>query len=496
MKQTASYRTGIERFLPSPIEAVMLAFMVLFTWHLYGGNANDVVAGLSTVVLVVIAWVLGVALRAAMNDLRWWLVVGAVLALMAPWLALNSFQLGLMTEVAVFVLLLHGLNVVTGLTGQMSLGHGALVGISAYATAILIHEWDWPLLPAMGVAIAITFVLGFAVGIPALRLAGPYLAIATLAAALVFPLVLKLDSLDDYSGGVQGIHLTKQPGPPGIVGEFLESDSVARIPESKKFAPPAAQLNERKRFATGTYLYFICLGTAAFGTFVAWNLGRSRFGRAFVAVRDADVAATSVGINVALYKVTAFGVSALYAGVSGALLYMVVAFVAPESFDLFNLSINPIAYLVIGGLASPGGAIVGAFGYKWVPQVIAKVARTDADFDSLQGALTGLVLIVVMTRLPRGVWGAFLQINRFSWVALWRDLRPWLAGRTLRFWGAMAAGLAAVVGSSVVFGSVWGVIAVCVLLVAPRDVWSGMFEMLRAVVPRRRRRESLQTDAT
>lgn len=495
MKMTGNYRQGIERFIPSPAEAVVLATLLFFTWYLYGGTGNDVFAGLSTFIVVAIAWVLGVAIRVALNDMRWWLLVIALLLVMAPWLALNTFQIAVMTEVLVFSLLLHGLNVVTGLTGQMSLGHGALVGLSAYAVAILVDHWDWPLLPAMAVAVALTFAFGFALGIPALRLAGPYLAIATVAAALVFPLVLKLDSVQDYTGGVQGLRLHKQPQPPGFIGGFLENESIAKIPEQKKFAPEEVQLRERQKFAQSTYLYFLCFGVAAIGTFAAWNLQRSRFGRAFIAVRDAEVAATSMGINGALYKVTAFGISALYAGITGALLYMVVAFVAPESFDLFNLSINPIAYLVIGGLAAPGGAMVGAFGYKWGPEVIKKIARTDTDFDKLQGALTGLMLIVVMTRMPQGVWGSLTRLNSFSWKALINETKAWVLSRTIAYWLAIALGVAVVIAIGAWFAPVWGVFAAGLLVVAPQDAWAGVFLWLRSLPAIGRRRAPAPGDA-
>lgn len=489
MKMTGNYRQGAERFIPSPAEAVVLAALLFFTWYLYGGTGNDVFLGLSTFIVVAVAWVLGVAVRIALNDMRWWLLVFAILLGMAPWLALNTFQIAVMTEVLVFSLLLHGLNVVTGLTGQMSLGHGALVGLSAYAVAILVDHWDWPLLPAMLVAVAITFVFGFALGIPALRLAGPYLAIATVAAALVFPLILKLDDVQDYTGGVHGLRLTKQPQPPGFIGDFLENESIAKIPEQKKFAPEEVQLRERQKFAQSAYLYFLCFGVAAVGTFAAWNLQRSRFGRAFIAVRDAEVAATSMGINTALYKVTAFGISALYAGIAGALLYMTVAFVAPESFDLFNLSINPIAYLVIGGLAAPGGAMVGAFGYKWGPEVIKKIARTDTDFDKLQGALTGLMLIVVMTRMPQGVWGSLVRINSFSWRTMTREAKDWTLSRPIAYWVAIALGVAVILGIGAWYGPVWGVFAAGLLVVAPQDVWAGVYMWLRSLAGIGRRRQ-------
>ncbi|KAA0228829.1 hypothetical protein EDM76_12015, partial [bacterium] len=98
MKMTGNYRQGIERFIPSPAEAVVLATLLFFTWYLYGGTGNDVFAGLSTFIVVAIAWVLGVAIRVALNDMRWWLLVIALLLVMAPWLALNTFQIAVMTE--------------------------------------------------------------------------------------------------------------------------------------------------------------------------------------------------------------------------------------------------------------------------------------------------------------------------------------------------------------------------------------------------------------
>ncbi|MCC6382951.1 MAG: branched-chain amino acid ABC transporter permease [Dehalococcoidia bacterium] len=486
MHQTAHYRDGVERFVPSPSEAVLLAALVLFCWKLYGGTENDAVAGLSSVVVVVVAWVVGVSLRAALNDMRWWLLLGFLVALIVPWLGANTFQVGVMSQVCVFALLIFGLNVVTGYTGQISLGHGALVGISAYIIAILSSNYGWNVFAAMTVGISVTTAFGFVLGIPALRLAGPYLAIATLAAALIFPPLLKLDTFEDYTGGIQGLHETRL-SPPGPIESFL-----------KEHAPSDAYQNDfqRRKFAEESYLYYISLAAGVVGLVTLWNLGRSRFGRAFVAVRDSEVAATSMGINVPLYKVTAFGISALYAGFAGAAFFLVIAFVAPESFDLVNLSINPLAYLVIGGLATTGGPVVGAFGYMWVPRVINKIATVSGDFDKLQGAMTGLLLIVVMTRLPQGVWGGVRRVNALSWQRLAGDSWAWAFQRSPLFWAGLALAAVVVVLIAQFIGTVWAVFALALLIVAPHDVWSGAGDVLRRLNPGWKRNASIQADVT
>lgn len=469
MKMTGSYRQGIERFIPSPVEAVLLLTMLVFTAKMMNGQSNTVFLGMNSLVIITVAWVIGVAIRAALNDMRWWLAVSAVFLLLMPWLALNAFQISLMAQVGVFTVMILGLNIVTGLTGQISLGHGALVGISAYTVAILEHQHDWAFIPAAAVAILLTTVVGFALGVPALRLAGGYLAIATIAAAIIFPGVLKLDQVNDTTGGVQGIREPKVQAP-GAIKTFLVDN-----------APSDSYKNEfqQRNFATESWVYYLCTAAAIVGMYAAWNIGRSRFGRAFVAVRDGEVAATSMGINVALYKVTAFGISALYAGVAGVLFFLAISFVAPESFDLVNLSINPLAFLVIGGLATTGGSVLGGFGYMWVPQIIKKVATMSGDFDRLQGAMTGLLLIVVMTRLPVGVWGAMVRINRMSWASLAEQLGAWAKSRTPVFWAGVAAGVVAVLLIGQLIGAVWAMFAVGLLIVSPHDVWYGMYEFVR-----------------
>ena len=469
MKTTGAYRQGLERVLPSPVEVVLLIAMFLFTWKLYGGLDNSAMAGVSSAVIVGVAWLLGVALRALMNDVRWWLLIGFALALLLPFLATNSFQIGVMAQVCVFAMMIFGLNIVTGYTGQISIGHGALVGLSAYTVAILVSYFSWPLWPAILAAVLLTTVFGCLLGIPALRLAGPYLAIATLAIALIFPLVVKLDQLEKYDGGNQGIGVD-HISPPSTIDNFFHDA-----------APPGVYKNDFavKQFSQQAYIYYILLAVAIIGFYAAWNLARGRFGRAFIAVRDGEVAATSMGINTALYKVMAFGISALYAGIAGAMFWIQFSFVSTQSFDLLNLSIYPLAYMVIGGLATVGGSILGAFGYLWIPQIILKIATINSNFGDLQGAITGLLLVVFMTRLPRGVWGGVLDINRYSWHSLSIESEAWARSRTAGFWAGVAVAIIAVVLVDIFIGTVWDVFVVGLLLVAPRDAWTSVLGPVR-----------------
>ncbi len=524
MKPTGSYREGIERYVPSASEALILLGLFLFCFPLpffdgqalFGGNDNAAVAGLSTFVVAIVAWVAGVALRSYMNDMRWWMIIGAAVLVLIPWLSLNTIQLGLMTQTVYFAILILGLNVVTGLTGQISIGHGALVGLSAYTTAILMTHWDWNVYPAMLVGIFVTTAVGFALGVPALRLAGPYLAIATLAAAIIFPLIMKLDSFEEYSGTVQGLKVSadRQPRPPGIINDALTSDSLVKIPEQRQFlqdqvddpnTPPAVVARAKEQlkreegvFSQAVWLYYLAVIPAILGIYAYWNLARSRVGRAFVAVRDQDVAATSMGINVPLYKVLAFGISAFYAGVTGALLFMVIGFVSPESFDLVNLSINPLAYLVIGGLASTGGSVIGAIGLKWVPEMTGLFAREYTEFDLLQGALVGLLLIVVMTRLPRGIWGACVAANSHSWAQHWSRVQGWARAQTVASGLAMGAAVLVILVVGFWLGLFWAVMMTGVLAVAPTDVWLGPVSLAQRINLRlrRRRNESPEPDVT
>jgi branched-chain amino acid transport system permease protein len=205
---------------------------------------------------------------------------------------------------------------------------------------------------------------GFLFGLPALRLEGPYLALATFCLALAMPQVLK--HFDQWTGGSQGIVLAKPPAPPGLP---LNPDQ---------------------------WLYFVCLAVLILLLVLSEGLLRGRVGRAIIAIRDNPVAAAAMGVNSALYKTLTFGVSAAYTGIAGALAAVAVAFVAPDSFNVF-LSINLLIGVVIGGLASISGALYGAFFIEFVPTWTQDVSK------AAPWAIFGVVLIAFVYVMPLGV---------------------------------------------------------------------------------------------
>ncbi len=297
------------------------------------------------------------------------LVAGAVLVAVAVVLpfAVSSFRVFQFTQVLIYAIALLGLNILTGYNGQISLGHGAFYAIGAYTSAIMIDRWSVPFGWTIPVAGLLCLVVGFLFGIPALRLEGLYLALATFALALAVPQILKY--FDDWTGGSQGIVLSK-PSPP------------AGLPVTPD-----------------QWLYFTSLAVLLVLFALAANLLRGRTGRALVAIRDNPIAAEAMGINNALYKALTFGVSAGYTGVAGALSAGAIAFVAPDSFNVF-LSITFLVGIVIGGLASIGGAILGALFIQFVPNWAQDISK------AAPWAIYGVFLIVFMYVMPRGIVGS------------------------------------------------------------------------------------------
>ena len=294
---------------------------------------------------------------------------------------LSGFRVFQFTQVYIYAIALLGLNILTGYNGQFSLGHGAFYAIGAYTTAIMIDRWNigygWTL-PVAGI---LCLVVGFLFGWPALRLEGLYLALATFSLALALPQILKY--FEHWTGGSQGIVLSKPKPPLGL------------------------PLNEDQ------WLYFLTLAVLIVLFVLAANLLRGRTGRAIVAIRDNHLAAETMGINGALYKSVVFGVSAAYTGVAGALSALAIAFVAPDSFDVF-LSVTFLTGIVIGGLATISGAIFGAIFILFVPNWALDISK------AAPWAIFGIFLIVFMYVMPRGIAGSL----RLLWI---RMIRPGVA---------------------------------------------------------------------
>jgi branched-chain amino acid transport system permease protein len=292
-------------------------------------------------------------------------VAAFVVAVALVPLALDSFQRYQFSFIAIYFVAITGLNVLTGYTGQISLGHGAFMAIGGYTTAILTADHGVGELWTIPIAGLVAGGAGLLFGVPALRLSGMYLALATFAIAVATPAVLK-----EYSG------LTG-----GVVGKSLPLHG-----------------NDR--------LYYQNWIVALIGLAAAWLLLRGKVGRAFRALRDSEVAAASSGVSLAVYKTLAFGVSAFYAGVAGSLLAITVAFVNPDTYPV-KLSIFLVVGVVASGLGSLWGLPFGAALIEFLPVHAQDISKTAPD------VFFGAVLIAVMILLPSGVAGL---PRRFGWL--------------------------------------------------------------------------------
>lgn len=295
------------------------------------------------------------------------LVLLLVVACALPFV-LGNYRVFQLTLALAYAIALLGLNMLTGYNGQISLGHGAFFAIGAYTAAILMDKAHWPYWATIPVAGVVCLIAGFLFGLPALRLEGLYLALATFALGVAMPQILKHKGLEHWTGGAMGVVILKPEAPPGI------------------------PLNQDQ------WLYFFTLFWVVLLFFAAWNLLRGRVGRALVAIRDQPIAAQAMGVNTAMYKSLTFGVSALYTGVAGALSAIAVQFASPDSFSVF-LSLTLLVGVVVGGLASISGAIYGALFIQFVPNIADQISR------AAPWAIYGVFLIGFMYLMPTGVAG-------------------------------------------------------------------------------------------
>ncbi|MEU2030351.1 branched-chain amino acid ABC transporter permease [Nocardia amamiensis] len=288
-----------------------------------------------------------------------------ILACLAPFqlVPFRTFQLAM---AMIYAIALLGLNLLVGHTGQISLGHGAFFGVGAYTAAILMDRWDAPYLATVPVAAAVTFALGLALGVPALRLRGLYLALVTLAIAIfLVPLLKRVEFL---TGGSMGLTLAK-PTPPAWTG-----------------------------LAEDQWLYFLALATVAVSFLLVAGILRSRVGRALHAIRDNEIAAEVMGVRLAFYKTLAFACSGMLAGTAGCVYTWVIGFVSPDSFAV-GLSITLLAGLVVGGLGSHWGPLLGGLFVMYVPSFAQDVNQ------AAPGVIFGLLIIAVMYLAPNGLAG-------------------------------------------------------------------------------------------
>lgn len=322
----------------------------------------------------------------------------AVVGLLAVTVLLEStgsFRSSQLAQMAYLAIAAGGLTVLTGLNGQLSLGHGAFMAIGAYTTALLLGDPQGPALPLAAVLVAsllVALLVGVVVGIPAARLHGPYIAGATLALAIAVPgVAIYFDRL----GGEDGLRVFAPDAPTWVLDAafFLTGSEL-----------------DRTRYLA--YLGWICLAI----TFVLLaNLTRSRVGRTWRAVRDDDVAAELAGIHLGRARVIAFVVSTACAGLAGSLMAMVVRLTAPSGFTL-TLSLTLISAVVLGGLGSLTGALIGSGLLTFLPQIVTQYG-VDAGLSDVRAAelapiVYGLVMMLVIVLAPAGIVGSVRNLRR------------------------------------------------------------------------------------
>jgi branched-chain amino acid transport system permease protein len=308
-------------------------------------------------------------MRAALHA-RFLVIAAAVVVIVLLPSTLDGYHEGLAARVAIYFIAILGLNILTGYTGQISIGHGAFMAIGGYTTALLSHDHQVNLLLTLPVSLLITFAVGLLVGLPALRLSGVYLALATFAFAVSVPqLALKFSK---FTGGSNG----------------MQTD--------------------------GTYshlkLYVVSWVCAGISFVSAWLLLRGRIGRAFRATRDSPVAAASSGISLPIYKTFAFGVSAAYAGVAGSLFVIATnGFAQPQEFGV-TLSLQLLIGAAVAGLGSLWGILAGAAFVALLPTISASAPLVGSAHG--QDVVFGLIVILIMLLLPNGVVGLLGWIGR------------------------------------------------------------------------------------
>jgi len=308
-----------------------------------------------------------------------WVMLFAFLAFLftCP-LFLGNRWLTIMTIIGITVISIHGLNILTGYCGQISLGHAAFMAVGGYTSAILCTKLGfsfWAALPCAGLAAGL---VGLIFGLPSLRLKGFYLIMSTIAAYFIIMWVI--DQLFDITGGILGIAAPK----PEIFGMVLKSKA--------------------------SYFYVVMIITCL-ATFAAANIGRSRVGRAFIAIRDNDLAAEVMGVNIWAYKLLAFFIGCVFAGIAGSLLVHYYGWCSTETFPFLN-SIWYLGMLIVGGMGSTTGVIFGAVFLKLLDSLVAIAGpMLAATFPaiaaqaaaSLSLIMRGLVIIVFLIFQPRGL---------------------------------------------------------------------------------------------
>jgi branched-chain amino acid transport system permease protein len=322
----------------------------------------------------------------------WFAVMISALYLLPQFV--DNYYVYVANYIAINIIVAAGLNLLVGFTGQISLGHAGFFAIGAYGTVVLMTKLGFPFLMALPCSALIAAGFGFLLGLPALRLEGPYLAIATLGFGLTITKVIGRVKL---FGGREGLH-----APDIVIASYV-------IDTDKEF-------------------YYLLITITILLLLLMRNLIKTRVGRAFVAIRDADIAASTMGVNIVFYKTLAFAVSAFYAGIAGGLYAFVLKFIEPEIFTLM-MSILFLAMIVVGGLGSMMGSITGAALLCWLdlklrnildlPYVGQWLEQLSTQWFSITGVsniqyiVFGSIMVAIMLFEPLGLYGIWIRTKKY-----------------------------------------------------------------------------------
>ena len=322
-----------------------------------------------------------------------WFILLILFLAVFPFL-FENYYVYLANYMAINVIVAVGLNLLVGYTGQVSLGHAGFFAIGAYGTVTLMSIAHLPFLLALPLSALVAALFGFLLGLPALRLEGPYLAIATLGFGLT---ITKVIGRIELFGGRQGLH-----APELTIGSW--------------------HLNTDRDF------YYLAVTLTVLLTLAARNLIKTKVGRAFIAIRDADIAAESMGVHLTYYKTLAFAVSAFYTGIAGGLYAFVLRFIEPEVFTLM-MSILFLAMVVVGGLGSLFGSIAGACLLSWLDlqlrnilsipylgewlEALSKTWFSITGVSNIQFIVFGLIMVLIMLFEPLGLFGFWIRTKKY-----------------------------------------------------------------------------------
>lgn len=303
-----------------------------------------------------------------------------------PILDRNAYHIDLMTGVGIYVLLAMGLNVVVGFTGLLNLGYAAFFAIGAYAYALLNLNWGIPFWLGMPMAGAVAMLFGFMIGLPSIRVRGDYLAITTLGFGEIVRIVF--NNLDSWTGG-----------PNGLLG----------IDRPKIWAPSFENGFHLKTWSfsvNATPYFYLVLFLVAVTAYLLFKLSDSKMGRALLAIREDELAASCMGIPTIQIKIYAFGLSSFIAGIAGAVFAAKQTIITPDSFD-FVLSVFILAMVVLGGMGNIWGAALGALVLGILPELLR-------GFESYRMLIFGIIMIVMMIFRPQGILGGQLIRRELS----------------------------------------------------------------------------------